>query len=376
MLYHGVELVCPACRSDLTRVGDSTFGVSGVADVSGAGYVSGAGENLLCAGCHRSYPVILGIPDLRLWPDPYISLEDDRAKGRMLEAECRGLDFGSSIELYYRITSAVPPFQARRFARSLLAATERSEAMLHELVQRTRAPVEGTLLDVGCGTAPLAVAAHRDGEHMIGVDVAFRWLVMAKKRLEEHGLPAPLVCACAEALPFRADSFTRVVADSTLEHLRDQQAALNDCFRTLRAGGFIFIATPNRHSLGPDPHTGLPAGGWLPDAVTAAYVRRKGGVPPRRRLLSSRLLRSELERAGFELRFIDVPDIPAAQRARFGRLTRAVIGAYHLVKRLPGGAGVLRAIGPLLHAAARKPSSSPADAAPAVGTVGAAVRGA
>jgi SAM-dependent methyltransferase len=193
---------------------------------------------------------------------------------------------------------------------------------------------------------------------VVGIDVALRWLVMARKRLETQGVAAPLICACAEALPFRDGSFTRAVADSTLEHLRDQERSIAECARVLRPGGSLFVATPNRRSLGPDPHTGLPAGGWLPEALTAAYVRRKGGIPPARHLLTARSLRSLLRSAGFRVPVLGAPDVPASQRAGFGPLTKLGIDAYHAVKRIPGGGALLRQLGPLLHAAARLESRS------------------
>jgi ubiquinone/menaquinone biosynthesis C-methylase UbiE/uncharacterized protein YbaR (Trm112 family) len=334
VLYRAVELVCPACRSELGSVPD---------------------DALDCTGCGRSFPVVLGIPDLRLWPDPYISLEEDRAKARMLGEACAGLDFEASIAFYYRVTDAVPEFQARRFARSLLAAAGRSEAVLRDVERRSPGTRTDALLDLGCGTAPLLQSAAQRYERIAGVDIALRWLVLARKRLDQAGVAAPLVCACAEALPFRDDCFDRVVAESTLEHLRDQRAALAECHRVLHAAGELFLTTPNRRSLGPDPHTGLPAGAWLPDAVTAAYVRRKGGIAPRRRLLTAGGLRALIGDAGFTDVRVEPADVPRALRNAFGPLVRVGIDVYRLTRRLPGGASVLRTFGPLLEATACKP---------------------
>jgi ubiquinone/menaquinone biosynthesis C-methylase UbiE/uncharacterized protein YbaR (Trm112 family) len=342
MRFHDLDLICPACHADLAAA--ATAADSAVT----------SDQALVCLGCARRYPVLLGIPDLRLWPDPYIGLEEDRVKARMLAEQCAGLSFSAAVELYYRVTTVVPPFQARRFARSLLAAVERSAALMRTLEQGAPMARDGSLIDIGCGTAPLLVAARGRCERIAGVDIALRWLVIAQKRLAEAGLSAPLICACAEALPFRSGSFDLAVAEATLEHLRDQSAGLRECHRVLREGGRIFLATPNRHSLGPDPHTGLPAGAMLPRGITATYVRRKGGIPPKRHLLTARSLRRELQQVGFEDIVIDTPEIPAVQRASFGRLTRVGIDIYHAVKRLPGAGAALRAIGPILHAVARK----------------------
>src|SRR5690606_35658051 len=140
-------------------------------------------------------------------------------------------------------------------------------------------------------------------------------------------------------------------------HLRDQMTGVRECARVLRPGAAIVVSTPNRHSLGPDPHTGLPAGGWLPDAVTAAYVRRKGGVPPRRRLLSAGGVSRRLRDCGFVDVAIAARTIPDAQRASFSGLARAGVDAYRLARRVPGGGAALRVLGPLLHATARMPGA-------------------
>jgi ubiquinone/menaquinone biosynthesis C-methylase UbiE/uncharacterized protein YbaR (Trm112 family) len=339
MDYLGVELVCPACRQDLTVRG-------------------GAPPRMQCNACARAYPIIAGIPDLRLWPDPYIGMDEDRAKGEKLAAACHGLSFADSVELYYRLTTVVPPFQARAFTRALLAAApraahalERWEHSVHDAAGATRSL---RLLDVGCGTAPLLAGAASKYESVAGVDVAFRWLVLARKRLEEAGVEVPVVCACAEALPFPDAGFDRVVLDSTLEHLRDPTLGLAESHRVMRQDGCIFIATPNRFSLGPDPHAGIWAGGWLPDRVVGAYVRRKGGIPPKRRLLSARDLRRELTRAGFDAIRTFVPDVPDSQRAGFGAGLRRVIDVYNTTVRTAPGRAVMLRIGPLLHAVARR----------------------
>ncbi len=328
-----LDLVCPACRGNL--VSETTA--------------------LLCAACGRSYPVVLGIPDLRLWPDPYIGFEEDRAKAMRLADECKGLDFAASVGRYYELTAAVPPFQARRFTRGLLAAAGRATHALERWDSTSGERGGGTLLDVGCGTAPLLQAATGRYARAAGVDIAMRWLVMAKKRLDEAGVEPLLVCACAEALPFRDGRFDRIILNSTIEHLRDQRRALAECGRTLRNGGWLCLTTPNRHSLGPDPHTGLPAGGWLPDALTAAYVRRKGGVPPQRRLLTGRDLRALLHATGLDSIRLAVPNVPAPQRATLGPVARRLIDGYHTLKRMPLGRALLERVGPLIDAVAQRP---------------------
>jgi SAM-dependent methyltransferase len=332
----GVTLCCPHCRADLDD----------------------RGSLLRCTGCRHDFPVVCGIPDLRVFPDPYIEPEADHAKGRALAARFDDLSFAELVAFYYSITPVVPPHHARRFTAGVLAAPARSAASLTEWeahVVPANQGMAGSLLEVGCGTAPLLLAAHRRFGLLVGVDVAFRWLIIAKKRLAEAGVDAVLLCASAEALPLRDGLFDRVVADSVLEVVRDQAATLAECRRVLHPGGALFVTTPNRYSLGPDPHVGLWAGGLLPPSWLGAYARRQGAVPPQRRLLSALRLRLLLEGAGFTQPRVLVPDIPAEQRRRLAWPLRALVDLYQVVKRVPVGRSLLRWIGPLLHAVAQKP---------------------
>ncbi len=341
MDWHGLELVCPACRQELRSRTDS----------------------LVCTACQRAYPVRLGIPDLRLWPDPYIGFEEDRAKGEKLAQSSAGLSFADMVELYYQQTTVVPPFQAKAFTRALLAAADRAAHSLDRWEQSAAGDAAAaTLLEIGCGTAPLLVPATRRYQRVAGVDIAFRWLVVARRRLEDAGVDVPLLCACAEALPFPDQVAERVVLDSAIELLRDARRGAEEAFRVLRPGGWLFLATPNRLSLGPDPHVGLWAGGWLPPRVLAAWVRARGAIPPERRLFSARSLRRLLVSEGFDAIEVYVPEVPAAQRAGFGAGLRRVIDAYNAGVRTPPGRALLRRIGPLLHATACKPSVRPAHA--------------
>ncbi len=337
MNVSGLEVCCPVCKADLEEG-------------------SGGSESFVCSGCGRRFPIILGIPDFRVFPDPYIDLEADRAKGRRVAERFNDLDFAGLVEFYYSITDVVPPNQARRFTRGLLAAGARAEAALTAWEERDgNLPIgSGRFLEIGCGTAPLLVAAAARYHTVVGVDIAFRWLVVGKKRLAEATLEIPLFCACAEALPFRAGTFDRVAAESVIELVDDQAAAMTEAYRVMRPGGRLMLATPNRFSLGPDPHVGLWAGGLMPQRWIDAHAKRQGAVPPKRHLLSAGSLSRLLRDSGFARRDIFLPDVPRAQRAQLAAPAQLLVGAYHALKRLPLMKQLLYVVGPLLHAVAHK----------------------
>lgn len=341
MIFKGVEICCPHCRGDLEKEEEQD-------------------ASLRCLSCGRRFPVVFGIPDLRAFPDPYIAPEPDRAKGKKVAARFDELSFRELLDYYYSITEVVPPRHAQQYTRGVLAGVPRSKAALAFWQHAEGAAGQGAtvpmrLLDIGCGTAPLLVAAAGQYEGFVGIDIAFRWLVVAKKRLAEAGLDVPLLCACAEALPFPEGAFDRVVLDSVIEHVRDQPAALAESYRVMRPGGFLFAATPNRYSLGPDPQTGLWAGSLLPERWSAAYVRYLGGIPPKRKLLSARALTRLLRKTNFRAPRVMLPDIPEGQRAQLGGFAQRLVDLYHAVKKVPGARTVLQWIGPLLYAVAQKP---------------------
>ncbi len=65
----------------------------------------------------------------------------------------------------------------------------------------------------------------------------------------------------AVKLPFKENSFDLIIMQDVIEHLYDINDAINEIYRALKPGGFIYISTPNKYSvfnLFSDPHWGLP----------------------------------------------------------------------------------------------------------------------
>ena len=342
MIFKGIEICCPQCKGELEGAGNSR-------------------EWLECRKCTKHFPIILEIPDLRIFPDPYIHFDDDRKKGCKVASRFHDLSFPELVEFYYSITSVVPPHHAKQYARGLMAGVSRAEnalRMWNASIKKSDEAQGSCLLEIGCGTAPLLVAAAKDFQQMVGIDIAFRWLVVGKKRLSEAGLDIPLICACAEALPFPDQQFDRVIAESTIEHVKDQKQVVDESRRVLKPGGYFFLSTPNRFSVGPDPHVGILAGGYFPKRWLSAYVKRQGGIPPQRRLLSYFTLSRLLMDGGFSKPFIFLPEVSPVQREQFGKFMQIGVDLYHLALKMPILRHLLYGIGPLFHAVAQRPSDS------------------
>lgn len=247
--------VCPRCR----------------------GGVTAGRDHYHCPSCATGYPVIGGIPDFRVCAGAYLSIEEDRAKARRVAAA--GASFTEMLRAYYAMTPEVPAADAARYTRHHLSGVERGHHVLERFAAYgLREVTAGRMIDVGCGTGGLIVAATGAGYEVTGADIALRWLVIAGRRLEERGVSASLICACADHLPFTAGTFDTVVAENLLEHTEDHGAVLREITRIGRPEGGIMLRSVNRLAFARDPHVGLWGVGLLPRSMAARYVRRRTGA--------------------------------------------------------------------------------------------------
>jgi ubiquinone/menaquinone biosynthesis C-methylase UbiE/uncharacterized protein YbaR (Trm112 family) len=325
-----VEYCCPRCKGTLTSATDT----------------------YTCTACKAHYQIILGIPDFRVFPDPYIDIVEDRRKAERIFERAATADFLTLVEYYWSITPDTPPEMARRFTAQAIAAVERGRHLLnaHSAVKTKLQEPDALVLDPGTRTGGLLMAAAEHGQKAIGIDIALRWLIIARKRLEEAGRPAQLVCCCAEFLPFRDETFNLVVAENLLEHAAQQRQCIEEAYRVLKSGGVFFTTTWNRLALAPEPHVRLWGVGWLPRKLGKLYVKlRKGMSYDHVRLLSLFELRRLIRCTPFRRCAILLPTFSAAEVANVTSAQRQALGLYHRIKDWPLFRGLLRIFGPVLH---------------------------
>ncbi len=276
MSYTTIEdlLACPDCRGDVQR----------------------RPADYKCLVCMREYPIRYGIPDFRLEPDPYISVEAEIGKIDGFMAPDRS--FSDMVGAYYVLTPESPPSLHSRYMAAMAAAAARGAGILSRLASRYPDAGRARLLDLGCGTAGMTIAAAKSYGTVIGVDIALRWLVMGRQRLREAGLDIPLICANAEALPFRDAVFDATAADSVIEHVRDSGRMRDEALRVLKPGGAWFFVTNNRFSMLPEPHVRLWGFGLLPRQWMEPVSWKIRKTPYKARLHSRRELRRLFEGKG------------------------------------------------------------------------------
>jgi SAM-dependent methyltransferase len=333
------ELACPACLGTLDVGTDAWH----------------------CRACAKSYRCLRGIPDLRTIEDAYLPNAEDWAFALRLDQEYDRLDFRGLLDLYYDLSPEVAPDQRARQIGHILSAPERAAAWVDALGPDLPA---GPWLDLGCGSGSfLAAQGDRD---IVGIDVAMRWLLVARKRLDEEGLfRIRLGCGNAEQLPFRDCSFAAVVAGDVIEHVADQRATLSESHRVLKAGGRLFLATPNRLSLTTEPHVGVWGVGFLPRRWMGRYVHlvRRADFRAIRTLSYAgwtRLLRE----SPFGGASICCPTLPAGDLEGMGGVKRRLAVAYNWLTLSWIGQPLMRWVGPLFHILASRAKANPTSPEP------------
>jgi ubiquinone/menaquinone biosynthesis C-methylase UbiE len=299
-----------------------------------------------------------GIRDLRQsYPDPQLSRAEDARIARALAELAPDHDFAALLDEHWRLVGKQPELAARFTAQELQARTK-SEPVVDAIEAARGAPIgaDDSVLEVGCGTAALASAIARRGASVVATDVSLRWLVLAGKRLAEEGAVRVELLACAaEALPFEDESFSLVAAGDVVEHVDDPERFFAECARVLRPGGLLFLATPNRFSLGLEPHVRLWGVGFLPRRLAEPFVQAfRHTSYSHVRLLSARSLARLLGDRGLDAEIV-TPAVPDSSLALYSGAELSLVRAYNSVRTEPLAGPVLRAVGPFFHVFGRKP---------------------
>lgn len=113
------------------------------------------------------------------------------------------------------------------------------------------------ILEVGCGSAPVARWLAAQGAGPVALDLSGAMLRHAATANRRTGIDVPLVQADATALPFASESFDMAVsAFGAIAFVADPARVMQEVFRVLRPGGLFVWSTnhPIRWVLPDSPH--------------------------------------------------------------------------------------------------------------------------
>ncbi len=110
------------------------------------------------------------------------------------------------------------------------------------LVQLAALDPNESVLDVGCGTGALALAAKAavgSGGQVCGVDPSPEMIARARRKAAKAGVDVRFDMAAVEELPFADGTFDAVLSTLVLHHLTDDglRQGLGEIVRVLKPGG-------------------------------------------------------------------------------------------------------------------------------------------
>jgi SAM-dependent methyltransferase len=173
------------------------------------------------------------------------------------------------------------------------------------------------VLDLGCGGGRHAFEVYRRGGNVVAFDLdqgeltGVTGMFGAMRAAGEAGAAAgetdgaaggagrgaaegagpggaAAISGDAGAMPFGDGSFDRVIAAEVLEHIGDDQRAMNELARVLRPGGLAAITVPS----------------WLPERICWALSEEYHQVPGGHVRIYTRVeLQAKLARAGLDVRW-------------------------------------------------------------------------
>jgi ubiquinone/menaquinone biosynthesis C-methylase UbiE len=146
-------------------------------------------------------------------------------------------------DVYNTITSAEPSIVERiATALEVRAADRQQRRMLESYLNEIQFPPAARVLEVGCGTGPVArrLATWPNVAEVIGLDPSAVFIAKARELSAQHA-NLSFREGLAHPLPFSDAELDVVVFHTTLCHLSEPREALREAFRVLRPGGWLAI---------------------------------------------------------------------------------------------------------------------------------------
>jgi ubiquinone/menaquinone biosynthesis C-methylase UbiE len=138
---------------------------------------------------------------------------------------------------------------------TLIRLTMPERAFKRRLIEQAKLRAGQRVLDLGCGTATLAILAKRmqPDAVVVGLDGDPKILAIAARKVRRAGVDVRLQRGMAFELPYPEASLDRVLSSLVFHHLtsENKRRTLTECYRVLRRGGELHIADWGK------PHNGL-----------------------------------------------------------------------------------------------------------------------
>ena len=133
------------------------------------------------------------------------------------------------------------------------------------LIEQARIGPGQRVLEIGCGTGDVLIAAKRLHPHaeVVGLDPDPKALARARQKCDRASLAIQLDRAFSDAMPYASGSFDRVLSSFMFHHLPAgaKTLTMGEVRRVLKPGGFVpppgLRPRPCRRARLPDPAVSL-----------------------------------------------------------------------------------------------------------------------
>ena len=163
--------ICPACSGDLEK----------------------EPEQLSCAACDRTYPLVAEMPDFRGEEAAWIDFDRDHDRAIRVDKIVRTEGLEAAILDVFRTSRGFSERKSRFRTSQVRAGADKYELQLDDWLSGIQAE---PILEVGVGPGQLAVALARRGHVPHGIDVSMEWLAVAKHWVRAQGLEPVFAGRC------------------------------------------------------------------------------------------------------------------------------------------------------------------------------------
>ena len=116
--------------------------------------------------------------------------------------------------------------------------------------------LKGIILDAGCGTALLYKFLNKKAlgklKLYVGIDLSDGMLWRAKGKVSRETIPAELIRADADFLPFRDKVFDAIFAFTLLQNMPEPNITCQELFRVIKDHGMLVVSIPRNANVNVD----------------------------------------------------------------------------------------------------------------------------
>ena len=112
---------------------------------------------------------------------------------------------------------------------------------LPKILSLLNAEKNDRILEVGSGTGYFIANCSRNTDFSVGLELTHENNKLASRVYSN----TKFITGSGAKLPFKNDTFTKIICTEVIEHIQDDKSAIKDMQRVLKTGGLLVLTTPN-----------------------------------------------------------------------------------------------------------------------------------